>query len=167
MTHAIKEQKQQKGGAALISMTRHELLSVCSIAKGNEFLYAIPLSKIVDMVLEHSIGMVETWEFVDLSIENSGVNQFRFDDWFNYPDSGFEEMTLSLRFKNLEHGRIDSLEVDMIQVIRNELQAISSKLYIGGAEISEGKKKLVFNGREISLKDGEVRVLITTHKPQY
>lgn len=151
--------------SSLLAMTHSELHRVCSITKNPEYLYTLPLSKIVTSILECSVETVQAWELVDMSFDTSPTVQFQYDTWFNWCDSGFDEMLLSLRIHNHHRGVEETLTIDLLQVIRKELQSKKDPLYISGAEIREGTDPIVVKGKALSLKNGMVRLAITPEKP--
>ncbi|HBP89202.1 MAG TPA: hypothetical protein DD706_16060 [Nitrospiraceae bacterium] len=147
--------------ASLIAMTTMELMRVCAIAKNHTFLYAVPLSKIVERVLDYSIRTVEAWELIDIEFTNA--EEIDFEIWFDWCN----ELPLSVRFKNHEHDTIETLDVDIMQVMGGVLKEKSRSLFIGGLEITLEEDHLMVEGKTLSLKNGMVRIAVTTEKPRY
>ncbi|WP_447963718.1 hypothetical protein [Nitrospira sp. Ecomares 2.1] len=120
------------------------------------FLYPVPLSKIVDRVLDYSIRTVEPWDLIDIEFMNG--DEIDFERWFEWCD----DMTLSISFKNHEHDTTETLEVDIIQVMRDVLKEKSWSLYIGGLEIELGGDHLMVEGKNHYLKNGMVRIAVVS-----
>ena len=166
MAHATKEAALQHNAAALIFMTTDELLRVCSIAKDHAFQYTIPLARIVERIMDYSIRTVEAWELIDLGIDGEQCPDLQFDYDFDYLEEGFNQMIVSLRYTNHERDTTEILEVDVIQMITDVLKAKSPRLMIEGAAITQGQEPLMVEGKALALKDGVVRVAITTERPE-
>ncbi|MGP0590910.1 hypothetical protein ACTRXD_00035 [Nitrospira sp. T9] len=161
MAKVSTPQVNGQDSSSLISLTTMELTRVCAIAKNHSFLYPVPLSKIVDRVLDYSIRTVEAWELIDIDFWKG--DEIDFERWFEWCD----DLTLSISFKNHEHDTTETLEVDIIQVMGDVLKEKSRSLYVGGLEIELGEDHLMVEGKNHSLKNGMVRIAVTTEKPSY